>query len=90
MLERKLPRVQRDPSQPVSFRAGATRIFDLVQGSSAYYKSGANSFNTVLNLPNYIYRYTEPMTLSLSATRARANFVAPHGAAFCGAVFSGG
>ena len=52
----------------VNFRLGANRVYDLVQGNSKYYKSGANTFNTATGKPNYVYRYTEPMVLSLGAT----------------------
>jgi hypothetical protein len=52
----------------VSFRLGANRVYDLVQGSSGYYKTGANSLNATTGKPNYIYRYTDPMLTSLSAT----------------------
>ena len=31
--------------QRVSFRAGANRVYDLVQGESKYYKTAANSLN---------------------------------------------
>ena len=52
----------------VSFRLGANRVHDLVQGSSPYYKTGANSLNATTGKPNYIYRYADPMVTSLSAT----------------------
>ena len=52
----------------VNFRLGASRVYDLVQGNAKYYKSGANSFNTAAGRPNYVYRYTDPMVLSLGAT----------------------
>jgi hypothetical protein len=53
--------------QRTSLRIGVNRVYDLAQGASKYYKSGANSFNTALNQPNYIYRYTEPLKANLSA-----------------------
>ena len=40
---------------------------DLMQGNSSYYKSGANTV-TASGQPNYIYRYTEPVTTNLSVT----------------------
>ena len=52
----------------MSFRAGATRVYDLVQGDSAYYKTGANSINATTGKPNFVYRYTDPMVTNLSAT----------------------
>ncbi len=54
--------------QRVNFRAGVNRVYDLVQGNSKYYKSGANSFNTATGRPNYIYRYTDPLVSNLTAT----------------------
>jgi hypothetical protein len=54
--------------QRTSFRLGFNRVYDLMQGHSEYYKNGANSFNTARGLPNYIYRYTDPMVTTLSAT----------------------
>jgi hypothetical protein len=53
--------------QTCSFRAGVNRIYDLVQGDSTYYKSGANSLDAT-GRPNYIYRYTDPVTTNLSLT----------------------
>jgi hypothetical protein len=52
----------------VSFRLGANRVYDLAQGGGKYYKTGANSLNATTGTPNYIYRYTDPMVTSLSAT----------------------
>ncbi len=54
--------------QRTNFRLGLNRFYDLVQGSGKYYKTGANSLNSVTGRPNYIYRYTDPLTSSLSAT----------------------
>jgi hypothetical protein len=51
-----------------SFRLGVNRVYDLLQGESTYYKSGANSFNALAGKPNYLYRYTDPMVSSLTAT----------------------
>jgi hypothetical protein len=51
--------------QDVSFRAGVSRIYDIIQGGSTYYKSGANSLDAT-GKPNYIYRYTEPVTSNFS------------------------
>lgn len=52
----------------VNFRFGANRIYDLVEGDSKYYKTGANSLNATTGKPNYVYRYTDPMVTNLSAT----------------------
>jgi hypothetical protein len=54
--------------QRTNFRLGLNRFYDLVQGNSDYYKTGANSLNTLTGKPNYVYRYVEPMTATLSAT----------------------
>ncbi|WP_414660800.1 TonB-dependent siderophore receptor [Horticoccus sp. 23ND18S-11] len=54
--------------QRTNFRLGLSRVYDLVQGNSDFYKTGANSLNTLSGKPNYIYRYVDPMTASLSAT----------------------
>jgi hypothetical protein len=51
-----------------TFRLGVQNIYDLVNGDSRYRITGATSFNTTLRKPNYIYRYTEPTTWSLSVT----------------------
>jgi hypothetical protein len=54
--------------RPVNFRVGATRVYDLVEGGSKYYKTGANSLNATTGRPNYIYRYTDPMVTNISTT----------------------
>jgi hypothetical protein len=54
--------------QPVEVRFGVNRIYDLLQGRSLYYKSGANTVDATTGRPNYIYRYTEPLTTNLSLT----------------------
>ena len=51
-----------------TFRLGVQNIYDLVNGDSRYRITGATSFNTTLRKPNYIYRYAEPTTWSLSVT----------------------
>ena len=51
-----------------SFRLGLNRVYDLAQGNSDYYKTGANSLNAATGRPNYIYRYTDPVSATLSAT----------------------
>ena len=53
---------------PVSIRAGVTHLYDLLQGRSLYYKSGANTVDATTGRPNYIDRYTEPLTTNLSVT----------------------
>ncbi|MEI6467631.1 MAG: hypothetical protein WCQ89_23110, partial [Verrucomicrobiota bacterium] len=59
---------QRIFRQRTSLRLGLNRVYDLAQGNSDYYKTGANSLSTVTGNPSYIYRYTEPITATLSAT----------------------
>ncbi len=54
--------------QRTNFRLGLNRLYDLVQGNSEYYKTAANSLNALTGRPNYIYRYAEPITATLSAT----------------------
>lgn len=51
-----------------TFRLGVQNIYDLVNGDSRYRITGSTSFNAALAKPNYIYRYTEPTTWSLSVT----------------------
>jgi outer membrane receptor protein involved in Fe transport len=51
-----------------TFRLGFSRIYDVLQGDSRYYKTGSNSVNAATSKPNYLYRYTEPMTSNLSVT----------------------
>jgi len=53
---------------PTSFRLGVNRVYDLLQGGSAYYISGANGFDTTNNRPISLYRYTEPNSVNFSAT----------------------
>jgi hypothetical protein len=52
----------------VNFRVGATRVYDLVEGGSKYYKTGANSINATTGNPNYVYRYTDPMVTNFTMT----------------------
>jgi len=54
--------------QRVNFRLGANRVYDLVEGDSKYYKTGANSLNLTTGKPNYVYRYTDPMVTSFTTT----------------------
>ena len=54
--------------QRVNFRLGANRVYDLVEGNSKYYKTGANSLNATTGKPNYVYRYTDPMVTNFSMT----------------------
>jgi len=62
LYDRKIGKIQ------TSFRLGVQNIYDLVNGDSRYRITGSTSFNTTLQRPNYIYRYTEPTTWSLSVT----------------------
>ena len=50
----------------MSFRLGVQNAYDLLNGDSPYRVTGATSFNAAARRPNYIYRYAEPTTLSLS------------------------
>ena len=54
--------------QRTNFRLGVNRLYDLVQGDSKYYKTGGSSLNTATGKPYYVYRYTEPLTSTFSAT----------------------
>jgi len=54
--------------QRTTFRLGVNRLYDLVQGESKYYKTGGSSLNTTTGKPNYVYRYTEPLIATFSAT----------------------
>jgi hypothetical protein len=60
MYDRKLLKRQ------VSFRLGLQNAYDLLNGTSPYRITGATSFNTTTQKPNYIYRYADPTTWSLS------------------------
>ncbi len=51
-----------------NFRLGLQNIYDVVNGDSPYRITGATSFNSAAGRPNYIYRYAEPTTWSLSVT----------------------
>ncbi len=51
-----------------TFRLGLQNIYDPVIGNSRYRITGATSFNTAAQRPNYIYRYAEPTTWSLSVS----------------------
>ncbi len=54
--------------QRTQFRLGVNRLYDLAQGQSDFYKTGANSLDSQTGKPNYIYRYTDPLTSTFSAT----------------------
>jgi hypothetical protein len=43
-------------------------VYDLLQGNSYYYKTGTTGTNPITHLPNYLYRYTDSMVSSASAT----------------------
>jgi len=51
-----------------SFRLGLNNIYDVMNGDSRYRITGATSYNTAQNRPNFIYRYAEPTTWSFSVT----------------------
>lgn len=51
-----------------SFRLGIQNAYDAINGNSRYRITGATSYNTAAKRPNYIYRYAEPATWSLSVT----------------------
>ncbi len=51
-----------------SFRLGLNNIYDIMNGDSRYRITGATSYNTAQNRPNFIYRYAEPTTWSFSVT----------------------
>ncbi|MBL9201257.1 MAG: hypothetical protein JNL39_12165, partial [Opitutaceae bacterium] len=51
-----------------TFRLGVNNIYDLMVGDGRYRVTGATSYNTAQNRPNYIYRYAEPATWSFSVT----------------------
>ena len=50
----------------VTFRLGIQNAYDLLNGNSPYRITGATSFNATTLKPNYIYRYADPTTWSLS------------------------
>ena len=54
--------------QRTTFRLGLNRVYDPVQGNSEYYKTGGSSLNAATGRPNYVYRYTEPLGATFSAT----------------------
>jgi len=51
-----------------TFRLGLNNVYDVMVGDGRYRVTGATSFNTVQNRPNFIYRYAEPTTWSFSVT----------------------
>ena len=51
-----------------TFRLGLNNIYDVMVGDGRYRVTGATSFSTTQNRPNYIYRYAEPTTWSFSIT----------------------
>jgi hypothetical protein len=54
--------------QRTNFRLGVNRFYDIVQGNSEYYKTSASTLNTLTSKPNYVYRYAEPLSATLSVT----------------------
>jgi len=52
--------------RPCSFRVGAQSFYDLINGRSEYRKTGTSGLNGATQLPNYIYRYVDPVTYSAS------------------------
>jgi hypothetical protein len=51
-----------------TFRLGLNNVYDVMVGDGRYRVTGATSFSTTQNRPNYIYRYAEPTTWSFSVT----------------------
>ncbi|MEY3609248.1 MAG: hypothetical protein RLZZ447_2036 [Verrucomicrobiota bacterium] len=51
-----------------TFRLGLNNVYDVMVGDGRYRVTGATSFNTVQNRPNFIYRYAEPTTWTCSVT----------------------
>jgi hypothetical protein len=49
-----------------SFRVGAQSFYDLINGDAKYRKTGTTALNAVTQLPNYVYRYVDPVTYSSS------------------------
>ncbi|MCX6954064.1 MAG: hypothetical protein NTV51_18090 [Verrucomicrobia bacterium] len=49
-----------------SFRGGVQNIYDVINGSSDYRKTGTTAFNNATQSPNYVYRYVDPTTYSAS------------------------
>ncbi len=54
--------------QQMTFRFGVSNIYDVLNGDSRYRITGATSYNTTQRKPNFIYRYAEPTTWSMSVT----------------------
>ena len=52
--------------RPCSFRVGVQSLYDLINGNSAYRKTGTTALNSQTQTPNYIYRYVDPVTYSAS------------------------
>ncbi len=50
-----------------SFRLGVQNLYDVINGGSEYRKTGTTGFNTPAQAPNYVYRYLDPITYTLSA-----------------------
>jgi outer membrane receptor protein involved in Fe transport len=48
------------------FRVGVQNFYDLINGSSAYRKTGTSGFNNAAGVPNYVYRYVDPVTYTAS------------------------
>lgn len=51
-----------------TFRLGVNNLYDVMVGDGRYRVTGATSFNTTQNRPNFIYRYAEPTTWTFSVT----------------------
>lgn len=51
-----------------TFRLGLNNVYDILNGDSRYRITGATSYNTAQNRPNFIYRYAEPTTWTFSVT----------------------
>lgn len=50
-----------------TFRLGLKNVYDLTNGNSDYRKTSSLSTNAA-GQPNYLYRYTEPVTVTFSAS----------------------
>ncbi len=49
-----------------TLRGSVQNFYDVANGSSEYRKTGASALNTVSQTPNWIYRYVDPVTYSIS------------------------
>jgi hypothetical protein len=49
-----------------TFRGGVQNFYDVATGNSEYRKTGASGLNSATQTPNWIYRYVDPVTYSIS------------------------